>query len=340
MPPDRPSLLPALVVAVCTILAHSASSQPLAAPSETNPPSSASRIETGRKALTLEAWRKLKKEADDIAEVSQGPERIARCQAFLKSHPEYPDPYSILMLIVQDLAEVPDADPAYVAGVLEQLHKLRPDADGSSGLYLVENYLLGFQPVPEGVDRLLERSREAIERSRALPQEERDPVMRWRPSPDALEFRVLLAEGRILLSRGDATGALKKLREAEEKGISSGQFLLLRDGQGNPKVLLPGSYSQDWLNLSMAEAYARLGDKGAARDHLKRVVGSLGSNVEFVARLEKLRTNLGVPPPEKTEVRIDPAPAPDFNLEDLDGKKVSLTDYRGQVVLVMLWATW
>lgn len=34
------------------------------------------------------------------------------------------------------------------------------------------------------------------------------------------------------------------------------------------------------------------------------------------------------------------APAPDFSLVDLAGKKLSLSDYRGQVVLLDFWATW
>ena len=33
-------------------------------------------------------------------------------------------------------------------------------------------------------------------------------------------------------------------------------------------------------------------------------------------------------------------PAPDFALEDLSGKKVSLTDFKGKAVLVNFWATW
>lgn len=32
--------------------------------------------------------------------------------------------------------------------------------------------------------------------------------------------------------------------------------------------------------------------------------------------------------------------APDFTLPDLDGKMVSLSDHRGKVVLVNIWATW
>ena len=33
-------------------------------------------------------------------------------------------------------------------------------------------------------------------------------------------------------------------------------------------------------------------------------------------------------------------PAPNFTLPDLDGKMVSLTDYKGKVVLLNIWATW
>jgi thiol-disulfide isomerase/thioredoxin len=33
-------------------------------------------------------------------------------------------------------------------------------------------------------------------------------------------------------------------------------------------------------------------------------------------------------------------PAPDFKFPGMDGKMVSLSDYRGKVVLVNIWATW
>jgi len=33
-------------------------------------------------------------------------------------------------------------------------------------------------------------------------------------------------------------------------------------------------------------------------------------------------------------------PAPDFTLEDMDGNSHSLSDYRGQAVIVNFWATW
>ena len=36
----------------------------------------------------------------------------------------------------------------------------------------------------------------------------------------------------------------------------------------------------------------------------------------------------------------DNLPAPDFSFPGLDGKMISLSDYRGKVVLVNIWATW
>ena len=36
----------------------------------------------------------------------------------------------------------------------------------------------------------------------------------------------------------------------------------------------------------------------------------------------------------------DNAPTPDFNLATPDGKKLSLKDFRGKVVLLNFWASW
>jgi len=42
----------------------------------------------------------------------------------------------------------------------------------------------------------------------------------------------------------------------------------------------------------------------------------------------------------KYESPLTGKPAPDFTLEDLSGKKVSLASYKGKAVLVNFWATW
>ncbi|MBI5641535.1 MAG: TlpA family protein disulfide reductase [Nitrospirae bacterium] len=38
--------------------------------------------------------------------------------------------------------------------------------------------------------------------------------------------------------------------------------------------------------------------------------------------------------------RLDKTPAPDFSLKDLNGKSVSLSSFKGKVVLLNFWATW
>jgi thiol-disulfide isomerase/thioredoxin len=52
-------------------------------------------------------------------------------------------------------------------------------------------------------------------------------------------------------------------------------------------------------------------------------------------RISATNRPTGVPIPA-----ADNKPAPDLTLKDIDGKDVSLAQYKGQVVLVNFWATW
>ncbi|MBI4757423.1 MAG: redoxin domain-containing protein [Chloroflexi bacterium] len=49
-----------------------------------------------------------------------------------------------------------------------------------------------------------------------------------------------------------------------------------------------------------------------------------------------------LPPSPSTRAEdVDPgAKAPDFSLKDLDGRTVTLSQFRGQSVMLFFWATW
>lgn len=58
---------------------------------------------------------------------------------------------------------------------------------------------------------------------------------------------------------------------------------------------------------------------------------------QYITDLEK-EAHLKMMADLKTQIMDQPAP--EFTLSDLDGKKVSLADYKGKVVIVDFWATW
>lgn len=58
---------------------------------------------------------------------------------------------------------------------------------------------------------------------------------------------------------------------------------------------------------------------------------------------ERLRATHLTLEPESADTYVSPLqgkPAPEFSLDDLNGKKVSLADYKGKAVLLNFWATW
>ncbi len=66
------------------------------------------------------------------------------------------------------------------------------------------------------------------------------------------------------------------------------------------------------------------------------VLVTLGIIWMFFSRVPVTATTDGAPPPSPREGFS----APDFTLDMLDGGQISLSDLRGKVVLVNLWASW
>jgi len=87
---------------------------------------------------------------------------------------------------------------------------------------------------------------------------------------------------------------------------------------GRAEAFLHKEGSEDWLNLS---EFARYIEQPFAVD-TEHGVWSFGSR------------------PEERQSRLTGSVAPDFTLPDLEGKRHSLSDFRGKKVLLALWATW
>lgn len=67
----------------------------------------------------------------------------------------------------------------------------------------------------------------------------------------------------------------------------------------------------------------------------------IGALVFFQPQLFPVQENAVVQPTlPSAPAAVVGAPAPDFELKDLNGNAVKLSDYRGKVVLVNFWATW
>ena len=62
--------------------------------------------------------------------------------------------------------------------------------------------------------------------------------------------------------------------------------------------------------------------------------------VALVVYVVRSRPEMPAPVPGPKVMLAEMGPAPALSLEDLNGDLVSLSDYRGKVVLVNLWATW
>jgi tetratricopeptide (TPR) repeat protein len=295
--------------------------------------------------MTLEQFKQLQQEETEAANAPRGDERIARCEEFLREHPDYPGRGGMMLALAEAYFDKGTFDPAYVASLIEKSANAEQFYGRLDPTRLVSRYYFSHSLPMDSAQRLVNKSRGMLAAERKALAAEKDPNRRQdlQTHINQIEFQIPLTEGRILLARKNYPAALTALREAESLGKRTGLagLLLLDDRDQMVGSLPPGHNSSDWLYLSLAMASARTGDPAGARRYLERVRGFLGPGTpELAEAVESFRKEMNLPPPSRKEVRAEPVLASDFSLKDLEGQNVSLAQFRDRVVMVMFWASW
>jgi tetratricopeptide (TPR) repeat protein len=317
----------------------------LAGAAATVPASSERPQATKPSPMSMEQWRAAQEEADSAMQAPRGEQRIARCEAFIEAHPDYPGLDQVLQALIDAYVDTRKFDPAKLAALLERYSATRSLYGSSEPENLVDGYYFEYKLPLESAERLMEKARAGIAAQRqALARQPESTSRSEALSRLAMrEARADVLAGRLLLAREKYDAALTMLLKAEAEATQSGQYgLSAQDVAGKTvRAFLDGSTGADWINLSLAQAYARTGNRQEAVRRLEQVRDFLPSFFPETGKAsEALRRELSLPPPAPREVRAEARPAADFKLKDLGGKEVSLSDFKDRVVLVMYWATW
>lgn len=334
-----PFLLPLTVACSAEMAAGDAAPQAPgqadAAPAD--PPVAAVEVDE-RPPIPLDQWREIKKEGEAAARVVDLEQRIEKCRAFVKDHPQHQATADVLESLSDALIEKGGFDPAELVDCLEA--KAQLEDESSLPTELVERYHLKHDlPIDSGL-RLLELSRERLaqdEKELALESDERRRewmelrIAYRRAKTYAFEARLYLRDGRV-------DPAMESLERGHAETTKLAKDIVLRDAAGKPVRTMAAGVLEELHVLSAKAQYGK-GDEAAARESLGQALGFM-DDLEIRGMYDRLRDSLKLSTGKEQVVSVAAEPAQAFALEDLQGKTVKLSDYRGKVVLVTFWATW
>lgn len=331
-------LLPLVAACATDSAAGGPSAAPPGQPQAAAPVAEAELDVDERPPVPLEQWRTIKQEGEAATREVELDARIAKCRAFAKAHPEHQTTAAVLEALADSLIEKGGFDPAELAGCLEA--KAALEDDSALPTDLVERYHLEHDlPIDSGL-RLLDLSRKRLaedEKELAFQKDERE--REWmalylayrRANTHAFEARLQLRAGKL-------DEAMRALERGHGESAKIAKDIVVRDAKGKAVRTLAAGVLEE-LHVLTAEIHHKQGNDEAAREAMGQALG-FTDDLEIRGMYDRLHDQLGLASGTQQVVTAAAQPAQEFALEDLAGKKVKLSDFRGKVVLVTFWATW
>jgi len=144
--------------------------------------------------------------------------------------------------------------------------------------------------------------------------------------------------GKVLYDMGKKAKALEVLQNAFE--------LIEKDYRDPQAIELYAKLLVEQKKYEQAKVMIEEMIKdGSATHEMKKLlkkayVGINKSDAGYAAYLAALEGKANEKMLEELKKKMIDEPAPNFTLKDLDGKNVSLSDFKGKIVIVDFWATW
>lgn len=140
----------------------------------------------------------------------------------------------------------------------------------------------------------------------------------------------------IYLKKGEYDVALRYLNDVYNgaESLSGSVYntyaqLLIKKGRDQEAL--------EVLTKALEEGQANAEMKKSLQTIYTKVKGSDAGYDEYIAVYNKILANKLR---NEMSKKLMDQPAPDFTMQDLDGKTVSLSDYKGKIVILDFWATW
>lgn len=290
--------------------------------------------------MSLDAWRTIGEEGEAATKVADIGQRIEQCKTFVAKHGEHKETTKVLESLADAMVDSGSYDAAELAKFVEQRCASDEDA-GQLPVELVREYHVKHKLPLDSALRLLGEARARIDdewQEDVVREKDDKAKKRAEAWLSYRRIQTYMLEGRVNLQHGKPDAAMKALDKAraQSKTFPSDIEML---GAGGKKVGIVSSGLLDELHVLTAATLLELGREEEAKSAFTRAVGFV-SDVEMREIYADTRKALGFSTAGDRTITAEALPAFDFTLEDLNGKKVKLSDYRGKVVLVTFWATW